>query len=83
MGQLAKQMTQILIDRERARLVQEASDIADAATQFARGVDSGVACGDAAQIARAARELAERAARVAAMREVFELYEAEADIAYD
>jgi hypothetical protein len=83
MGQLAKQMAQILIDKERARLIQEASDIADAATRFARNVDSSVACGDATQIARAARDLAERATRVAAMREVFELYEAEAHISYE
>jgi uridine phosphorylase len=82
-GKYADQMTGILIDRERARLIQEASDLADAATLFARNVDSAIACGDAERIAQTAQQLAQHAARVAAMRELVEVYDAEKNLLED
>lgn len=77
MGTLATEMAAMLIDKERARLIQEANDIADAATLFARNPDSGIACDDAERIAHAVRAFAQRAAKVRAMRDVVDLYEAE------
>lgn len=83
MGKYADQMTATLVDRERARLIQKASDLADAAALFARNVDSGIACGDAERIAQTAQQLAQHAARVAAMREVVDVYDVEKNLLED
>ncbi|WP_329204007.1 hypothetical protein [Streptomyces sp. NBC_01435] len=80
MGQYTEQMMAVVVDRERARLIQEALDIADAATRFAHNVDSGIACGDADPIAQAAQKLALRANRVAVIREIEDLHTAERNI---
>ncbi|WP_330449864.1 hypothetical protein [Streptomyces anulatus] len=83
MGRYTEQMLAVLVDRERAHLIQQALDLADAATRFARNVDSGIACGDADPIAHAAQKLALSANRVAAIREIEDLQAAERNIIDD
>ncbi|MFF7580942.1 hypothetical protein ACFZBE_39205 [Streptomyces sp. NPDC008061] len=77
MGKYAEHTTANLIDMERARLVLEAHEIAEAAALFARNIDSGIACHDADRIAQIAQQFAMRATRVAAMKDVANLYTAE------
>ncbi|MFJ6069028.1 hypothetical protein ACIQHU_39065 [Streptomyces tendae] len=74
---MADRMTASTMDRDRAALVRDAQDIAEALAHFAKDVDKGIAIGEVNRIAQDVQQLLIRATRLGTMRETSELYVAD------
>lgn len=75
----AARMTANALAHERGLIAREARDLADAAARFAADVGRALACGDAQHIADTARRLELRAAKITAMQNTADLYNADLD----
>ncbi|MEU2315093.1 hypothetical protein [Streptomyces albidoflavus] len=78
---MATRQTTSMMDRARATLARDVQDAADELTRFAKDIELGVSTGAATRIMQAVQQIAIRAAKLEAMREVSGLYEAERGIA--